>query len=774
MATSSGKSGLTIGPRSTGLSLPQDNNSLNEKLRSLMRGSEIALMRISCNNNIVNKIHSPLNKQTSSTSPPSTCPLRTTMTTNRHPSPSIGVTSNNEDSNTITISITSSGSGKALPSSSSTSHGPLALDAGPSKKCCVKPRNKNSCTSTLSNNDQPKPSVKKRKKETPKISTAVVPLKCVYTKPCSANGSFDDHFEEELTSDDDGTETESIDDDHPSRYPIVPFPSTCFQDKILDDDIDMTDLRSRILTQKLFLKRLIRVKIGSMDKCVNEIEEEVKRERQMVEKQRSYLDEYLDENRKRVSGLKSEFKTTPMSIRKGICCFTGDDESRCLKPSIPFARHCLEHILYNVDQVMFERCTAKDPVSLTQCSNPTFDIERDEPLCDVHLKTNGDKLSESSQEMTKNTPRRRAKASSSRRKKRKPNGGKGCKDIKSMVDDSGIESNQLILPDADDSVASSESAIDNIPLRSLTNGVDTASLDVGINLAPVDEALVASLVHELPFESEQSEFNMIPDESFTDIFNEPLKPDPEVGHQQFALKSCNSMPNGDSTYYPTGHLNGHGLQSNRIVGNQMMPNPEDISILPTNILDFLTTEQQQQLNGLIDGDLSLTSSPTIKSNPSIHDYTPNGHNIYHPQQLVNCHPINGLRHVPASLSDNHNQMLPPPAAFAQYGPRHNQSLTRSISLPNRFHSGTSSSSIKLSTTNDANITRDHFVKIGDVSGSNLVSSSIMSSNQFPKVIHPVSRTITSRSNQQQQQFHPTVSGVPSIPVRPYQDKPSGS
>ena len=118
-----GKSGLTLTPRSVGLNLPPDKKSINEKLRSLMRGSEIALMRIS--SNIVNNNNISLNKQTSSTSPPSTCPLRTSTAT-CHPSPSIGVTSNNEDSNTITISITSSGSG-SVPSSSSSSLGPVAV-----------------------------------------------------------------------------------------------------------------------------------------------------------------------------------------------------------------------------------------------------------------------------------------------------------------------------------------------------------------------------------------------------------------------------------------------------------------------------------------------------------------------------------------------------------------------------------------------------------------------------------------------------------------------
>lgn len=739
-----------------------------------MRGSEIALMRIS--SNIVNNNHISLNKQTSSTSPPSTCPLRTSSSS-CHPSPSIGVTSNNEDSNTITISITSSGTGSA-PSSSS--HTAIAGDPLPTKKSGSKSRCKNPPTPSHPIIDVPKAPAKKRKKEPPKVVPPVVHQTLVCSKP-SPSDPFSTYFEEEVLTD----VTDESDDEHSTSFdPSLPFPSSCCTD-MLDDDFDITDMRSRVLTQKLLLKRWIRVKTGSMDKEVQEVENQVKQERRMAERKRSYLDEYLDESRRRISGLDSEFKTTPLSIRKGICCFTSEDESRCSKPSIPFSRHCLGHILYNVDQMIFERCTAKDPISLTLCSNPTFDIEREEPLCDVHVKSIGDKSSEASQENTKSTPRRRARGCSSRRKKRKTQSGKGTKEIKAQVDDSGIESNQLPVPETCDSVASSESVIDDIPLQSSTSEVDTAAipaaLDVGLNLAPVDEALVASLVHELPFEPEHSEYNMMPDESFTDIFNEPLKTSNEVDHSHFVNKSCLPMTNGDSTYnYNTGHINGHGLQPPRVSGNQMMPNPEDISIIPTNILDFLTTEQQQQLNGLIDGDLSLTSPPTVKCNPQLLDYIPNGHNMYHPQQPIGCHLTNGLRHVDGSLmhqNNHHDQMLPPPtsAAFApQYGlppPRHTQStLNRVVGLPtNPRFSGTSSSSIKLSTINSS-MGRNQFVKITDVGSPHLnTASNAQMSNQFTKV-HPVSRNVPPRN----QMFDHPQQGAPPVPICPpmFEDKSS--
>ena len=800
MATS-GKIGLTLTPRSPGLNLPPDKSSLNEKLRSLMRGSEIALMRISSSNHIVNNNIS-LNKQaTSSTSPPS-CPLRTS-TTSCHPSPSIGVTSNNEDSNTITISITSSGSGPVHPSSTS-SLGPKDGLSSSSKKSTSKPRSKGVPSSSLSTiTEQPRP--KKRKKETPKAEP-LVPHHFVYTRSNSSASPFVTHFEEEVLSD--GTD-DSIDEDEDifDPCPSVPFPSTSFRDMCNDDEIDMTDLRSRTLTQKLLLKRWIRVKMGSIEKPVEEIEHEVKEERRRVERKRSYLDECLEESRRRFSGVESQLKTTPMSIRKGVCCFAGDDEARCLRPSIPFARHCLEHILYNVDQMIFERCTAKDPLSLTQCSYPAFDIERDEPLCDVHVKSSRDRSGEASQETSaKSTPRRRAKGSSNRRKKRKTVGGKGSKEMKTQIDDSGFESNQLAQPDASaDSVASNDTVIDDIPLRSLTNGIDSAALDVGINLAPVDEALVASLVHELPFEPEQSEFNLMPDDSFTDIFSEPLKGNPEVvvdpHPAQFVPKNC--LPNGDNTTYHTnnynspGHLNGQQPVRTMSGNPQMMPHTEDISSLPANILDFLTTEQQQQLNGLIDGDLSLTSSPTVKCNPAMTDYVPNGH-IYH-HQATGC-PLNGLLRsvslpgdIPLTIQSNHQDQMfpPPPAAFAQYGVRSSQSSNRSVvgSSPSSRFSGTvPSSSIKHTVLNDS-MARNQFVKITSEVGHNphhqqnllanvvTASNAQVMSNQFTKIHHrqpvpsqrnPLFQNHTNNSSQ--------PAGVNSITVCPpiFDDKSSGS
>lgn len=61
-----------------------------------------------------------------------------------------------------------------------------------------------------------------------------------------------------------------------------------------------------------------------------------------------------------------------------MCCV---DE--CGQMALPCARHCSQHIMYNVDQQLYQHCTAKFPDN-TQCSTPVFDITHHQPLCHKH------------------------------------------------------------------------------------------------------------------------------------------------------------------------------------------------------------------------------------------------------------------------------------------------------------------------------------------------------------------------------------------------------
>ncbi|XP_069471663.1 INO80 complex subunit D [Ambystoma mexicanum] len=57
----------------------------------------------------------------------------------------------------------------------------------------------------------------------------------------------------------------------------------------------------------------------------------------------------------------------------------------CTSKSIPFTRHCFQHILSNRSQQLFSSCTAKFADG-QQCSVPVFDITHQTPLCEEHAK----------------------------------------------------------------------------------------------------------------------------------------------------------------------------------------------------------------------------------------------------------------------------------------------------------------------------------------------------------------------------------------------------
>ncbi|XP_071450947.1 uncharacterized protein [Hetaerina americana] len=61
------------------------------------------------------------------------------------------------------------------------------------------------------------------------------------------------------------------------------------------------------------------------------------------------------------------------------------NNSYCGSPALPCTRHCPRHVMYNVDQLLFEHCTAKF-VDNTQCCAPVFDVSRDTPLCPEHAR----------------------------------------------------------------------------------------------------------------------------------------------------------------------------------------------------------------------------------------------------------------------------------------------------------------------------------------------------------------------------------------------------
>lgn len=57
----------------------------------------------------------------------------------------------------------------------------------------------------------------------------------------------------------------------------------------------------------------------------------------------------------------------------------------CKQTSLPCTQHCSNHIMLNMDQLLFEHCTAKFSDN-TQCSVPVFDVAHELPLCPEHAR----------------------------------------------------------------------------------------------------------------------------------------------------------------------------------------------------------------------------------------------------------------------------------------------------------------------------------------------------------------------------------------------------
>ncbi|KAG7331067.1 hypothetical protein KOW79_005036 [Hemibagrus wyckioides] len=71
-------------------------------------------------------------------------------------------------------------------------------------------------------------------------------------------------------------------------------------------------------------------------------------------------------------------------VEKSVC--TGSTKGQpCTNPSLPYTRHCFQHILLNRSQQLFSSCTARFADG-QQCSVPVFDITHQTPLCDEHAK----------------------------------------------------------------------------------------------------------------------------------------------------------------------------------------------------------------------------------------------------------------------------------------------------------------------------------------------------------------------------------------------------
>lgn len=75
------------------------------------------------------------------------------------------------------------------------------------------------------------------------------------------------------------------------------------------------------------------------------------------------------------------YKRRGLERRK--CCYKNDDDVQCQSIIVPYTNHCIKHVMYNVDQQLFEYCTAKFADN-TQCCVPVIDLKHELPLCMEH------------------------------------------------------------------------------------------------------------------------------------------------------------------------------------------------------------------------------------------------------------------------------------------------------------------------------------------------------------------------------------------------------
>lgn len=96
----------------------------------------------------------------------------------------------------------------------------------------------------------------------------------------------------------------------------------------------------------------------------------------------------------------------PAKVETRPCCYQ-EDNGVCTDIALPYSRHCAHHITYNVDQMLYEHCTAKFADN-TQCCVPVFDMCHELPLCLEHAQKR-DNYNKMASEPKPKKPRKKSK-----------------------------------------------------------------------------------------------------------------------------------------------------------------------------------------------------------------------------------------------------------------------------------------------------------------------------------------------------------------------------
>lgn len=234
-------------------------------------------------------------------------------------------------------------------------------------------------------------------------------------------------------------------------------------------------------------------------------------------------------------GAKKRMKKLSQNRQK--CCYS-NEEVECSKTALPYTRHCIKHIMYNVDQLLFEHCTAKFADN-TQCCIPVFDICHELPLCVEHARKR-DNYSKMSAEPKPKKPRKKTKPSALTRppkrgkKKRRqanirlpelntPSQSSTSQELPPSLhfdmSSSGL-SPQTSPLDTDDVTNELGSPMESGLGSELDGPLSPGTIDKSLGL-PIDAAELANQASRLLEEHDFTEvLNKIPDEAFRELFNE--------------------------------------------------------------------------------------------------------------------------------------------------------------------------------------------------------------------------------------------------------------
>uniref|UniRef100_A0A1B6HCL5 KANL2-like probable zinc-finger domain-containing protein n=1 Tax=Homalodisca liturata TaxID=320908 RepID=A0A1B6HCL5_9HEMI len=215
----------------------------------------------------------------------------------------------------------------------------------------------------------------------------------------------------------------------------------------------------------------------------------------------------------------------------------------CDQIALPCTRHCAQHIMYNVDQLLFQHCTAKFTDN-TQCCAPVFDITHHHPLCPKHASAYDNVMKAHSEGKPKKSQRKKSKPAALTRstkrgkKKKKPRPSTSSDftevempeiEIKTeveqiLVDESGTCINNMDQIMLHSSPGSEVFLTDAAPLPQgevqvqLEDAVEVVSDEV-LAIASMDPTELVTQASRLLEEHDiTSMLNQIPADAFTDIF----------------------------------------------------------------------------------------------------------------------------------------------------------------------------------------------------------------------------------------------------------------